>query len=129
MKYKESINTHERPYWKDDVDTEHKKFVENCVWEVRDKNIVPPDEHIISSTWAMKKKSDGTHRARLNAEGFEQDDGVHYTKNYVLAPVVNDITIRIVFTLMIMDAWWSELWDVKRAFLIGRFNKEEELYM
>ena len=77
----------------------------------------------------MKKKSDGTHRARLNAGGFEQDDGFLYTKDYVLAPVVNDITIRIVFTLMIMDAWWSELWDGKRAFLTVIFNKGEGLYL
>ena len=77
----------------------------------------------------MKKKPDSNYCARLNAGGLEQDDGIHYTKDNLLAPVVNDITIRIVFTLMIMAAWWSELWDSKRAFLTGGFNKEEDLYM
>ena len=51
---------------------EHKKFVDNYVWEVRDKNKVPTDENIITSTWAMKKKSDGTCHARLNEKVFEQ---------------------------------------------------------
>ena len=50
MKYEESMNTTNNPYWEDAVDFEHNKFVENCVWEARDKNIVPPDAKIISST-------------------------------------------------------------------------------
>ena len=33
MKYEEAISTPNRPYWGYDVETEHKKFVENCVWE------------------------------------------------------------------------------------------------
>ena len=78
---------------------------------------MPPDANIISSTRAMKKKSDGTHRAILNARGFDKSDGVHYTKDYVSAPVFNYITIRVVFILMIMAVWWAELLDVKGAFL------------
>ena len=31
----------------------------------------------------MKNNSDRTHRARLNARGVEQEDGVHYTKDGV----------------------------------------------
>ena len=98
-KYGEAMKTPHKPYWEDDVNTEHKKFVENCVWESREKNTVPPDVNIISSTWAMKNKSDGTHCEILNARGFDQEDGVHYTKYDVSPPVVNDIIIRIVFIL------------------------------
>ena len=61
------MNTPDKPYWEDAVDTEHKNVVENCVWEARDKNTVPLDANIISPTWDMKKNSDGTHRARLTA--------------------------------------------------------------
>ena len=75
----------------------------------------------------MKKKSDGNHRARLNERGFEKEDGVNHTKYDVLATVVNDINICIVFILMIMAAWWVELLDVIRAFLIEIFYKREEL--
>ena len=71
----------------------------------------------------MKKKSDGTHRERLNPRGFEQEYSVHYNTYYVSAPVVNDITIKIVLILMIVDGWWAELLDVKGAFLTGMFNK------
>ena len=92
------------------------------------KNTVPPDAKIITSTRDMKKKSDGNHRARLNTRIFEQEDDVHYTKDDVSEPVVNEITIRIVFILMINDAWWEEFLDVKREFLTGIFDKVEELY-
>ena len=71
----------------------------------RDKNIVPPDANIISSTWAMKKKSDGNHRARLNTRIFEQKYSFRYIKDDVSAPVFNDITIWVVFFLMIVVGW------------------------
>ena len=75
---------------------------------------MPPDAKIIISTWAMKKNSYGNHRAILNARGFEKEDGVHYTKDDdVSALVVNYITIRIVFILLIMAAWWSKSLGVK----------------
>ena len=66
MNYEESMKTPNKPYWEDSVYTEHKNFVDNCIWKARDKNIVPPDVNIISSTWYTKKKLDGTHCAILN---------------------------------------------------------------
>jgi len=45
------------------------------------------------------------------------------------APVVNEMTIRIVFILMIMARYCGELMDVRGAFLLGEFGKEEEIFM
>ena len=67
MKFDKAMKTTDKPYWMDAINKEDNKFVENQVWEV------PEDAKIISSTWAMKKKSNGTCRARLNAQGFEQE--------------------------------------------------------
>jgi len=39
------------------------------VWEAVPRNKVPKDAKVISTTWAMKKKSNGTFRARVNAWG------------------------------------------------------------
>ena len=86
------------------MDTEHRYFVEKCFWEAKEKNTVPPDEKITSSTWAMKNESDGTNISRLKSRGFEQEDCVNYTKDDVLETVVNDITINIVFILTIVAA-------------------------
>jgi Reverse transcriptase (RNA-dependent DNA polymerase) len=79
----------------------------------------------LSTTWACKLKSNGTFRARLNAQGFQQIPGVHYDPKSVAAPVTNEVTVRIVMTLMIMAAWAGELLDVKGAFLHGQFGTRE----
>ena len=83
---------------------------------------MPPDAKIISSTWDMKKKSAGTHSARINTRRFELQDGVRYTKDDFPGLVVNGITINIVIILMIMAAWRAELINVKGALLTGKFD-------
>jgi len=77
----------------------------------------------------MKKKSNGKFRARVNARGYEQIDGEHYDADSTAAPVVNEITIRLVFTLMVMAGWYAEVVDVRGAFLHGEFDEETRLFM
>jgi hypothetical protein len=77
----------------------------------------------------MKKKSNGTYRARLNARGYEQVDGEHYQSHSISSPVSNEVTIRIVFTLMLMAGWVGELLDLKGAFLHGDFEDEKDVYL
>jgi hypothetical protein len=50
----------------------------------------------------MKKKADGTYRARLNCRGFEQVPGIHYKPNNIAAPVVALTTIRIT---LVINGW------------------------
>jgi hypothetical protein len=73
---------------------------------------------LLTSTWAMKKKANGTYRAQLNVQGYKQVDGVHYESHDILAPVTNDVMIRVVLMLMIMGDWMGELWDIKGAFFL-----------
>jgi hypothetical protein len=77
----------------------------------------------------MKKKSNGRYKARLNAGGFEQIDRQHYDKHDKAAPVVKDVTIRIVLVLIIMAGWWSEVMDVRGAFLHGMLQPHHQMYM
>jgi hypothetical protein len=77
----------------------------------------------------MKKKSIGKFRARVNARGYEQIDGEHYDADSMAAPVVNEITIRLVFTLMVMAGWYAEVVDVRGAFLHGEFDEGTRLFM
>ena len=62
-------------------------------------------------------------RARVNARGYEQVDGIHYDADSMVAPVVNEITIRMVFVLMVMAGWYAEVVDVRGAFLHGEFKE------
>jgi hypothetical protein len=129
MKYKEAMNSLDKTKWEQGVETEHEKMKTYQVFKPVDVEEVPQDAKILTSTWVMRKKADGTCRARLTARGYAQIDGLHFDSTDTSAPVVNDTTIRIVFVLMIMAGWTAMLLDVRGAFMNGRFKDDEKLYM
>jgi Reverse transcriptase (RNA-dependent DNA polymerase) len=59
------------------------------------------------------------------ALGYSQVPGVNFSENY--APIVNNVTMRIMMVLMTTNEWLGEIIDVETAFLYG--NLEEEIYM
>ena len=73
----------------------------------------------------MKKKASGTCRARINARGFEQVDGVHYDSTHLAAPVRNEMTIRIMYKMAVMAKWSAYVVDINGVFLKGRFKNGE----
>jgi len=129
MKYDEAMKTDEAEEWHDAVEEEYNRFEKYKVFKAAPPEEVPKGAKILSSTWAMKKKANGTKRARLNARGFEQIDGVHYDEDDKAAPVVQTTTIHIVLCLIVMMNWFATLLDVHGAFLTGEFKEDMELYM
>jgi hypothetical protein len=77
----------------------------------------------------MKKKANGQYRARIIALGFLKEDGIHYFSHSTTAPVANELTIKIVITLLTLANWKTQVIDVKGAFLKGRFSDGEDLYL
>jgi hypothetical protein len=65
-------------------------------------------------------KGNGKFRARLNASGYKQENGVRNREDDKAALVSNDTTIRIMKAHVV---------DVQGAFLNGRFSENEELYL
>ena len=59
------------------------------------------------------------------ALGCSQVPGVDFTDNFT--PVVNDVTIRVALTRMMMEELEGMLMDVETAFFYGVI--EEEIYM
>jgi hypothetical protein len=112
--------------WIKAMEEEHDRMVHQGVWKAVPPSEVPDDAKIITSTWANKKKSNGTYCARLNAWGFQLIPGVHYAPKSVAAPVTNNIPICIVMVLMLMAMWFGELLDVKGAFLHDDFGQQEK---
>ena len=129
MKYKQAMQSSEKNEWIKAVEEEHTRMTDHQVWEPISKENVVKGGKVLTSTWAMKKKANGKFRARLNARGYEQIDGVHYDEDTKAAPVTNDITIRIIMTLMVMAGWYAHVIDVQGAFLNGRFADGEQLYL
>ena len=129
MKYHQAINGPRGKEWKAEIENEHARMVKNDVLNAVPREKLPKGTKTIDSTWACKQKSNGTLRGRLNARGFKQVDGEHYDSASIHAPVTNDITIRVVLTIMVMAGWIANVVDVKGAFLHGKFADGERIYM
>jgi hypothetical protein len=121
--------------WVQAVKEEYDRMEEHGVFKPVQRKEVPQFAKIITSTWAMKKKSNGTYRARVNGRGYEQVDGEHYDEDSIASPTVNITSFRIVLVLMLMMNGYAHLVDVNGAFLLGGWekdpvtNKERQVYM
>jgi Reverse transcriptase (RNA-dependent DNA polymerase) len=84
----------------------------------------------MTSTWAGKKKSNGTYRACLNLRGSLQVEGEHYDAHSISSPVVMIITIHIMLTMLtVIVDWYAVLVDVRGAFLLGDWESDQQIYM
>ena len=129
MKYDEAMSGPDKEEWKKAVEEEHERMLTHKVWTPVKRSQVPKGAKIISTTWAMKKKANGKFRARLNARGFEQVEGVHYQKKSVAAPTVHAMSVNIAFILIATGRLDVDLNDVHGAFLNGKFSNGETIYI
>ncbi len=75
-------------------------------------------------------KSNSTHRGRLNAKGYKQVHGHHYTSDSIAMPVTNLFTEQTVLMLWYTNPrWMSAIINVEGAFLQGHFENGKELYL
>jgi len=100
-------------------------MVKRQVWRKVPLSSVPQDRRLIGSTWVFKRKRNGVYCARLVGLGYSQVPGIDYTDNF--APVVNDVTFRIILVLMLVWDLEGVCIDVETAFLYGELD--EEIYM
>ena len=81
---------------------------------------------VITLTRGCKKKSNGTYH-RLNARRFEQFAGKHFEPTSTAASETNDTT-RIVLVHMLLANSMARMYDVKGAFLTGKFDDSIEIF-
>jgi len=67
MKYDEAMATDRAKEWYNAVKEEHNQMLEHDVFEPTPREDMPPGVMPITSTWAMKQKTNGTLQARMNA--------------------------------------------------------------
>ena len=99
MNYKEAMRSPDREQWTEEVGNEKRRFDKFGAVTPVPRSEVPAGSKIMTTTWAMKKKTNGKFRGRLNARGYEQVDGQHYHSENIAAPVTNANTVRVVMTL------------------------------
>ncbi len=95
------------------------------VWEVMKKKDIPQDRRTIKCKWIFKIKRNGVFRARLVACGYSQIPGVDFNESF--APVVNDVSFRIMLIAKLIWDLQASIVDVETAFLHG--DLQEEIYM
>ena len=93
MNYHEAMNSPDKNKWLEAIDKELENFEKHQVFKPVKRDTVPSNAKIVTTTWAMKKKSNGKYKAWCNMRGFEQKEGIHYDKNSISSPVTNDVSI------------------------------------
>src|SRR3954462_1075426 len=110
--------------WIQAMTEELAQFEKNQVW-----NLVPNplDKTIIGTRWIFRNKldEDGNiirNKARLVAQGYNQQEGIDYDETY--APVARLEAIRILLAYAAHKGIKLFQMDVKSAFLNGFLNEE-----
>ncbi|GJY17728.1 retrovirus-related pol polyprotein from transposon TNT 1-94 [Tanacetum coccineum] len=113
--------------WIVTMQEELNQFVANDILELVPQ---PRNMTIIETKWVFRNKSDengivSRNKARLVAQGYNQQEGIDYDKTY--APVARLESIRILLAYVCALDFKLFQMDVKSAFLNGFIN--EEVYM
>ena len=92
------------------MEEEHDRMIKMGVWEAVPRSKVPKDAKVISTTWVMKKKSNGTFWVRVNARGFMQVAGEHYNADSISSPLLTKLPLGwCLFSLSSLSgqmSWW-----------------------
>ncbi|GJU04450.1 retrovirus-related pol polyprotein from transposon TNT 1-94 [Tanacetum coccineum] len=110
--------------WLIAMQEELNQFIANDVWELVPQ---PKNMKIIGTKWVFRNKLDenvfvSLNKARLVAQGYNQQEGIDYDETY--APVARLESIRILLAYACALDFKLFQMDVKSAFLNGFINEE-----
>ncbi len=122
-KYKEAMMGCDKEKWTKSVNKEHERKVQDGVFKVVDaKDAISYGQKAITSTWTMKKKSNGTFCSHLVAREFQQQEGLHYNIVAISSPVTNNTSICMVLIIMVVAGNTARVINVKAAFLSANWR-------
>nr|GEX39309.1 retrovirus-related Pol polyprotein from transposon TNT 1-94 [Tanacetum cinerariifolium] len=112
------------PGWVDARQDELKQFAKNKVWTLVH---APYGKTIIGSRWVFKNKRDETrivikNKARLVAQGYNQQEGIDYDETFALVARLE--AIKIFFSFPTFMNFIVYQMDIKSAFLDGKLKEE-----
>ncbi len=106
LNYKKAMQSLDAGEWLKEIAKEKARFDKYNALTPMEQNSLPKDAKVLTTTWTMKLKENGTHRGRFNARGYEQVVGSHYASDSIATQVTNPITVRIVLMLLCMNPDW-----------------------
>ncbi|GJR17742.1 retrovirus-related pol polyprotein from transposon TNT 1-94 [Tanacetum coccineum] len=100
------------------------QFIANDVWELVPQ---PRNMTIIGTKWVFRNKLDengivSRNKARLVAQGYNQQEGIDYDETYALVARLESIRILLAYACALEFKLFQM--DVKSAFLNGFINEE-----
>jgi len=111
--------------WRNAIKKELNNMESKKVWEVIKNKDIPEGRRTSKSKWIFKIKRNGIFRARLVACRYSQIPGIDFSKSF--APVINDVSVRIMLVSKIIWDLHASIIIVETAFLHGEL--QEEIYM
>jgi hypothetical protein len=93
LNYKKAMRSPDVDEWRKEIKNEKARFDKSNALTAVPRSSLPKGAKVLTTTWAMKQKLNGTHRGRLKARGYDQIDGSHYASDSIAAPVTNPITV------------------------------------
>jgi hypothetical protein len=114
-----------REKWRKAINKELEEMDKKQVWEVIKKEEIPEKRRTIKCKWIFKIKRNGVYRAGLVACGYSQVPGVDFNDSF--APVINDVSFRIMLIAKLIWDLKACIVDVETAFLHGEL--QDEIYM
>ncbi|PKU80138.1 Retrovirus-related Pol polyprotein from transposon TNT 1-94 [Dendrobium catenatum] len=111
-------------HWRDAMSVEFQALQTQGTWD-----LVPPhpNQNVLGSKWIFRTKylADGTisrYKARLVAQGFNQEYGLDYTETF--SPVAKISTVRVLLIVALHHHWPLHQLDVSNAFLHGNLTHQ-----
>ena len=99
LNFKKAMHSPDANDWRNEINKGKVQFDKYNPLTLVTRSSIPKSSKVLTTTWAFKMKSNGDRRGRLDARGYEQVDGRHYTSDSIAAPVTNSITVRTVLML------------------------------
>jgi transposase InsO family protein len=117
------------PRWKEAMDSEIASLKQAGTWATVPR---PAGKNVVGCKWVfrLKRKADGSvdkYKARLVARGFTQVYGVDYYDTY--SPVARLASFRLILALAARYNWEIAAFDFNSAYLNGKLDADEEIYM
>ena len=115
--------------WETAIESELKSLADARTWEVVER---PRGVNVVGCKWVFKIKRNAAgeidkYKAQLVAKGYSQVQGVDYNDTY--APIAHLSSLHMILAIATRNDWNIEVFDFHSAFLNGKLNKGEDIYM
>ncbi|GBE88222.1 hypothetical protein SCP_1300360 [Sparassis crispa] len=122
------------PKWQEAMHDEIRRLESRKAWVYADPPPRSSGHNIVGSKWVFRTKRDARgevtgYRARLVAQGYTQVEGVDYFSDDTYAAVSKLASIRVILSVAARNSWHTHQVDVKSAYLYGKLQEDEKIYM